>query len=383
MPQSTVYTQKQIWDTYRRRITTKSNYKMPCSCCGETINRGDKITQVIGTIGKLRTRGQLSDVVILPARSQYNFTSYTPSRNSWVHLNCRPSYWYTYGWSPLFTAGGTHYSESIQDRRNRASFDPDWSEDWCEIPNPEWKYESDRIEKGVVATFQALWRGYRTRKEYKAISWLAAHGSALSNWDCVEICCRRWFPKIVAAIQIQRIWLGYQKRTVFKTELAMASVNMPVFPIGTSVSILFDKNTEYEKPWKGTIVSRVDKATIMEIRDWTDDDLVPCWYVVKYDIELRKRIYQHDHLVSLIEECEKRKARYFQSSNSYKEHIQNIRLAIERVKKTGIRRRPDRYEVTANALKALFPETGYIIPDICGKKAWRNFCKPYKPIKMW
>ena len=44
------YTTAQIYDMHQRRITTKSNYKMTCGCCGETINRGDEITQMLGSI---------------------------------------------------------------------------------------------------------------------------------------------------------------------------------------------------------------------------------------------------------------------------------------------------------------------------------------------
>lgn len=46
--------------------------------------------------------------------------------------------------------------------------DPDWGENLWDIPTPVWKYEQERIEKGVVAKFQALWRGYATRKKRAA-----------------------------------------------------------------------------------------------------------------------------------------------------------------------------------------------------------------------
>ena len=51
------YTEKQIQEAYQSRITTTSHYKMPCSCCGKFINRGDKITQVLGDEGSLKPRG--------------------------------------------------------------------------------------------------------------------------------------------------------------------------------------------------------------------------------------------------------------------------------------------------------------------------------------
>mgnify|MGYP001370690813 CR=1 FL=1 len=151
---STSYTSEQFVDILSRGIQTKSHYKMTCSCCHQTIHRGDAITQILGNQGALRPRGLKKDV-----------RSYTPSRNKWVHLHCRPSHWYTYGWSPMFCAGFTRYSDSIESRRSAACMDPDWGENLWEIPHPVWKFAEERIEKGVVAKFQALWRGYTTRKE--------------------------------------------------------------------------------------------------------------------------------------------------------------------------------------------------------------------------
>tara|TARA_B100001250_G_scaffold383822_1_gene378080 strand:+ start:178 stop:657 length:480 start_codon:yes stop_codon:yes gene_type:complete len=46
--------------------------------------------------------------------------------------------------------------------------DPDWGENLWEIPHPVWKFAEERIEKGVVSKFQALWRGYTTRKKSAA-----------------------------------------------------------------------------------------------------------------------------------------------------------------------------------------------------------------------
>jgi hypothetical protein len=65
----------------------------------------------------------------------------------------------------MFVAGFTRYSDSIATRLSIAAMDPDWGENYWEIPRPVWKFASERIEKSVVTTFQALWRGYRTRKE--------------------------------------------------------------------------------------------------------------------------------------------------------------------------------------------------------------------------
>ena len=183
------YTEKQIQGIYQCRVTTTSHYKMPCSCCGNFINRGDKITQVVGGEGKLRPRGKPTCApieqfkAITPWRNEY--TSYIPTRNRWVHLNCLPSHWQTYGWVPQFNSGRTHYYEIIERRRAIAAFDPDWSENWCDIPSPEWKHESERIEKGVVAKFQAIWRRYITRKKFHAERYIAKLGSTIP-----EVCLK-------------------------------------------------------------------------------------------------------------------------------------------------------------------------------------------------
>ena len=144
---------------------------MLCSCCGEFINRGDKITQVLGDEGKLRTRGKPACTSIEQFQAltpwRNDFTSYIPTRNRWVHLHCRPSHWYTYGYEPMFCAGFTRYSDSIERRRAAAASDPDWGENYWEIPNPVWKLEQERIEKGGVTKFQALWRGYKARTRKK------------------------------------------------------------------------------------------------------------------------------------------------------------------------------------------------------------------------
>ena len=154
---STSYTSEQFVDILSRGIQTKSHYNMTCSCCHQTIHRGDAITQILGNQGALRPRGVLL--------SSGEYRCYEPSRNKWVHLHCRPSHWYTHGWSPMFCAGFTRYSDSIRRRVTEACMDPDWGENVWEIPEPVWKFEEERIEKGVVAKFQALWRGYTTRKE--------------------------------------------------------------------------------------------------------------------------------------------------------------------------------------------------------------------------
>ena len=111
-----------------RRICTTSNYKMMCGCCGNTINRGDKITQVLGSEGRMRARYAEERCHAADAEAGcFTPYAYAPTRNEWVHLHCRPQYFKDWGngsvgYFPIPTA----YSYSIDMRKQAAAFDPDW-----------------------------------------------------------------------------------------------------------------------------------------------------------------------------------------------------------------------------------------------------------------
>jgi hypothetical protein len=164
---TTTYSPNQLASILCRRIQTKSHYKMTCRCCKQDIKRGDSITQITGNKGSLRVRG--SDTPY----------SYKPSRNDWVHLECRPSYWYTYGWSPMFVAGFTRYSDSIARRRDLAAHDPDWGENWWDIPDPDWKLEEERITASLTK-LQRKWKGWKQRQLLQNSS---VSGGTLQDWQ--------------------------------------------------------------------------------------------------------------------------------------------------------------------------------------------------------
>lgn len=343
----------QISEIRERRIKTKSHYKMTCGCCGETIHRGDEITQVLGNAGQMRTR----DFHVNAAGE--SIYSYAPTRNRWVHLHCRPSYWYTYGWSPMFCAGFTRYSNSIERRRDAAAIDPDWGENYWEIPNPVWKLEQERIEKGVVATFQGLWRGYSTRKKYKAVKWIIAKCSTYVKSVICWSSAFKWLPRVAAAVQIQRIWRGYNirsKRTGVVHE-------MPHYPIGTRVSIIFDKTTRHERPWTGRIISRVDKAPECVLTSWNGLGYIPRWYLVKFDVDGEFRMYHHNHLEMLIDE-----AKEWKKDRNWTRARDGKRLDYW-------------YWCKDTIFRKLFPSTGSILGhQNINQLQWLDFCKPYKPI---
>jgi len=245
---------------------------MPCSCCGEFINRGDKITQVLGDEGKLRPRGKpaCTSIERFEALTPWknDFTSYIPTRNRWVHLHCRPSHWYTYGYEPMFCAGFTRYSDSIERRRAAAANDPDWGENYWEIPSPEWKLEQERIEKGVVAKFQALWRGYKARMRKKEgdkflkfaqdefngsireaeISLVMADIKEIRSVEDYDLC-----PELMARLSRLRLKL---KTLDGIDDMIAKYIERRLFDRG--VRVVFNRGESTEKIWPGKIVHVYD-----------------------------------------------------------------------------------------------------------------------------
>ena len=159
----------QIHEMRQRRICTTSHYKMTCECCGNTINRGDKITQVLGSKGRMRARHAPCASLRAAADAEdgcYTPYAYAPTRNQWVHLHCRPQYFKDWGngsigYFPIPTA----YSHSIDQRIAAAAFDPDWGEDLFDIPRPNWKWETERLSKAILPV-QRWWKKILTQKRW-------------------------------------------------------------------------------------------------------------------------------------------------------------------------------------------------------------------------
>ena len=164
------YTTTQIYDMHQRRITTKSNYKMTCGCCGETINRGDEITQMLGSIMRMRPRavsGRAPPLAMSIGRAPY---AHAPTGNSWVHLNCRPQYFKDWGNGSIgYFPYPTAYSQSLADRMAIASNDPDWGEDIWDIPHPKWKWQTERLAAAIIPLQQNWRRKNQQRKCEKSI----------------------------------------------------------------------------------------------------------------------------------------------------------------------------------------------------------------------
>lgn len=92
-------TESEIEEIGSPHIVSRSNYKMKCHCCGNTIRRGDLITQCVETTG-MKLRAVVSQ--------DKGYIPYTGAR--WVHVLCDPGIWtnwiaYTTSWikqpSPL------------------------------------------------------------------------------------------------------------------------------------------------------------------------------------------------------------------------------------------------------------------------------------------
>ena len=178
---TTNYTPLQVHQMRQRRIQTKSHYKMTCCCCKKSINRGDEITQIQGTQGSLRTR---------VCAVHFGVKLYTPSRNNWVHLTCRPAYCYRHGCPPvMLVSGHTWYSYDIGCRQQAAAMDPDWGENWWDIPDPQWVLKSARIRVGI-SKFQMKVRELKRKQRFRRVVKMAIqdakrfHGSeSLLGWQ--------------------------------------------------------------------------------------------------------------------------------------------------------------------------------------------------------
>ena len=146
-----------IYNMRQRRICTKSHYKMTCGCCGNTIHRGDLITQVLGSKGRMRGR----------VSGEY---AYAPTRNRWVHLTCRPQFYkdWGYGLSEGYFPHPTAYSDDIERRLTAASMDPDWGEDISAIPHPEWRWQTERLAEAIIPLQRKVKKNILKYKEAEA-----------------------------------------------------------------------------------------------------------------------------------------------------------------------------------------------------------------------
>ena len=176
------FTIEQITDMRQRRITTKSHYKMTCGCCGKTINRGDEITQMLGIKGQLRTRA-VKGTSTKHARPE-NPKVYTPTRNSWVHLTCRPQEFQDWGWLPEYKSRPTAYARHLEERTRAACLDPDWGEYLENIPHPEWTWQTDRLSEAIIP-LQRMVKGKKWRKKiFDAIKMLdKANEEVIYKWQ--------------------------------------------------------------------------------------------------------------------------------------------------------------------------------------------------------
>ena len=161
----------------QRRICTKSHYKMTCECCGKTIHRGDEITQVLGSMGRMRARKCRApaphwDVDFTTAVDDaesgcYTPYAYAPTRNKWVHLTCRPQYFQDWGNGSVgYFPHPTAYSHDIERRLMAAAMDPDWGEDISAIPHPEWRWQNERLAEAIIS-LQRKWKKKKEQRKWE------------------------------------------------------------------------------------------------------------------------------------------------------------------------------------------------------------------------
>ena len=182
------YTIEQIADMRQRRITTKSHYKMTCGCCGKIINRGDEITQMLGSIMRMRPRAVhfTNSATAAVGCAPY---AHVPTGNSWVHLNCRPQYFKDWGNGAIgYFPYPTAYSHSLEERIAIASNDPDWAEDIWDIPHPKWKWQTERLAAAIIPLQQNWRRKKWVKKIVDAVTVLdKASKEAIYKWQNDEM----------------------------------------------------------------------------------------------------------------------------------------------------------------------------------------------------
>ena len=159
-----------------RHTCCKSQFKFKCFSCGETINRGDKITKCTTGINDgmdLRFRGADSRNGITFEETAF-YQGETGTR-SWVHIGCNPCFWESLPedsneYSPpalrgVWTDWGAKMSHEFEEWRGRGHHLYDM-EEFLELHGyPQEKFMKDRITRAVTM-FQALWRGYLYKRAY-------------------------------------------------------------------------------------------------------------------------------------------------------------------------------------------------------------------------
>lgn len=149
----------------KRTVCCKSQFKFQCFSCGESIQRGDKITMAHGGDDGMTLRFRGADCRSGLTVGEAVFYQPSTGTKRWVHIGCNPCHWHSggsgYG-EPRLYGVWTEWAAKIQ-----SEFDEDYAltgrwdmEEFLERNGyPQEKYQSDRVKAGVTK-FQALWRGY-------------------------------------------------------------------------------------------------------------------------------------------------------------------------------------------------------------------------------
>ena len=166
----------------KRHECSKSQFKFKCFSCGEMIHRGDKITRCHkATTGMtLRYRGAGGECGLRMA--EIAFYQAETGKDMWVHIGCNPCYW-----DKGFDNGDESSPPGLRGVPTEwgCKIDREF-EDWTSGPGGcAWKGDHESYflsvkgypkEKSMrariiqaVTRFQALWRGYLSKKAYSDI----------------------------------------------------------------------------------------------------------------------------------------------------------------------------------------------------------------------
>ena len=327
----------------QRMQCSKSQFKFRCFSCGEMINRGDKITKCITTCNdgmKLRFRGADS-------RNGLNMeetTFYQPETGTrmWVHIGCIPCFWD----SALALCRGhpTNYSSptlacirTCWDTKMTSEFD-EWSEQtFLSGSNPYWRdflkkhgYPEEKLMKYriiyAVTRFQAIWRGYIYKRAYPLALLQKKEKALIDQYNNAKL------MSIADGRMAQFLRDSRNIHTV-------STSKCPFRRVGRKVWCPFDRNTESESVFKGTI-TEIQYLPLGGVYSWYYTVTFHDGDVRNYDEKtLLMRIKQADKIINrcLLSPIGKRFSSADKLANNsniiYTKHWMCSRRRLNRVKK--------------------------------------------------
>lgn len=134
--------------------TGVANRNIICHCCNKLIAAGDRVTYTLG------------------------------SNSRWVHVLCRPVFWYDDGHNRFLLPTNTAYSKFNSEQHTAASWHSDWKGGIP--PTHIWNSQSVVIEE-AISKLQRKWKAWKKRwKEEvdgKVVALMMLQSGAIYKWQ--------------------------------------------------------------------------------------------------------------------------------------------------------------------------------------------------------